>query len=313
MKPVWYLVFLVALGTASVAQTQKQAMALSSQVTVISADMGGTCSVDFRVTDLNGKGLYDARIHTIIRHGFMSQRKLELTAGTNADGRARFIKLSGAILPVTFTISNGTTVAKRTWNPADECNAHYDVAMRTTIAQPPAPSAPAPASAPASPTSQVTEASAGAAIAQTPAPLAPAPASASASSGSKVAEASAGAAVAQTPAPSAPAPAQPQSKVTIISADMGGKCWVDFRVTNMDGTGLYNAQIHAVIHHGFMSQKRLELDAATSAYGRARFVNLQEGLNSVTFTITNGVDVAKRTWSPGTDCQAHFDVPLRTK
>lgn len=93
--------------------------------------MGGNCTVDFRVTDMKGDGLYDAKISTSIRYGFMSQRKLDLEAGTNADGRARFTKLSAELKTVTFTITNGVDRARRIWAPNMDCYAQYTVPLKT--------------------------------------------------------------------------------------------------------------------------------------------------------------------------------------
>lgn len=94
--------------------------------------MGGDCSVEFRVTDMKGAGIYDAKITTSIHYGFMSQRRLDMEAGTNADGRARFIKLSPDIRAVTFTITNGVDRARRLWAPHMDCYAEYTVPLKTS-------------------------------------------------------------------------------------------------------------------------------------------------------------------------------------
>jgi hypothetical protein len=78
-----------------------------------------------------GNPLYNAKIHTLIRYGFMSKRKLELDAGTNSDGRARFAKLPEEIKkPIEFTISNGTDTAVRTYDPASGCHGNYEVPLK---------------------------------------------------------------------------------------------------------------------------------------------------------------------------------------
>lgn len=105
----------------------------------------------------------------------------------------------------------------------------------------------------------------------------------------------------------------PASPVTEISADLG-PCSAEFHVTDMAGNPLYNAKVHTVIRYGFLSKRKLELDAGTNADGRARFIKLPETLKKpVEFTITNGVDTATRNFSPATDCQASFNVPLKTR
>lgn len=311
MKPVWSIAFLLALAVAAVAQSPTPANPPRSQVTEINSDMGGNCSVEFRVTDLQGKALYDVRIHTLIRHGFMSQRKLELEAGTNADGLARFTHLLEGLNPVTFTITNGASLARRTWNPMSECRAHFDVALKP--AKPRAPAAPAPAQskvaendAPAASSPSQPPASAPVAAAPSPSQPAPAPAVPSPSK-----SAAPSAAVAPPPKPT-PKPA-PGARPYDVSADMDGNCSVEFRVTDMKGNALYDAKVRAVIRHGFLSQKKVELEAGTDANGLVRFTHLSGAILPVTFSVYNGADVAKRTWDPANLCLAHFDVPLKTK
>jgi hypothetical protein len=103
----------------------------TNPVTEISADLG-PCSAEFHITDMAGNGIYNANIHTLIRYGFMSKRKLELDAGTNSDGRARFIKLPAELKkPVEFTVSNGADRAVRNYDPAADCHVQYDVPLRT--------------------------------------------------------------------------------------------------------------------------------------------------------------------------------------
>lgn len=99
-------------------------------ITEMSADLG-TCSATFHVTDMSGNPIYNAKIHTVIRYGFMSKRKLELDAGTSSDGRARFVKLPDELKkPVEFTISNGTDTARRTFEPGADCHSSYEVPLK---------------------------------------------------------------------------------------------------------------------------------------------------------------------------------------
>lgn len=108
-------------------------------------------------------------------------------------------------------------------------------------------------------------------------------------------------------------PARPVNPVTEISADLG-TCSAEFHVTDMRGHGIYDAKIRTVIRYGFLSKRKLELEAGTNSDGRARFVKLPDNTKkSIEFTITNGIDRAKRSFNPGTDCHAEYDVPLSTK
>jgi len=99
----------------------------TSPVTEISADRG-SCKVDFKVTNFLGKPVYNAKIHTELRWGFLNGHRLDLDAGTNADGRARFINMPNAVKsPVVFHIRNGSDEALITWDPGTNCEAEYTV------------------------------------------------------------------------------------------------------------------------------------------------------------------------------------------
>jgi hypothetical protein len=115
----------VAFALAAFAQNP----APSNPVTETSADLG-PCSADFHVTNMAGKPLYNAKISTVIRYGFLGKRKLEIEMGTNSDGRARITKLPAeAKKPIEFTITNGTDKASRSYEPATDCHARYDIPL----------------------------------------------------------------------------------------------------------------------------------------------------------------------------------------
>lgn len=100
-----------------------------SAVTEISADMG-SCSVDFKVTNFAGEPVYNAKIATQIRYGFLGKRKLDLEAGTNSDGRARFVKMPDKVKnPLQFEARWGGDTAMITWDPGNNCHAEYPVLL----------------------------------------------------------------------------------------------------------------------------------------------------------------------------------------
>ncbi len=97
--------------------------------TEISADLG-TCRVDFKVTDLKGKPIYNAQIKTTIRYGFLGKRKLSLEAATNSDGRLRFVKMPNSVRdPLEFEASFGEDVTTVVWDPGNDCAAEYPVML----------------------------------------------------------------------------------------------------------------------------------------------------------------------------------------
>lgn len=106
----------------------------SNPVTEISADLG-SCSVEFKITDVAGRPLYNANIKTQIRYGFMRKRKLDLEAGTNSDGRARFVKMPSQVRePLVFRATYGKESAIMTWDPGTDCQAQYPMLMGNTSA-----------------------------------------------------------------------------------------------------------------------------------------------------------------------------------
>jgi hypothetical protein len=122
----WTMAFLIiCVGAAAAQGTSKPTV----PVTEISADLG-SCVVEFNVTNMLGKPIYDAKIKTVIRYGFLNKRKLSLEAGTNSDGRARFVKMPNEVKnPLEFEASYGGDTATITWDPGDNCEAEYPILL----------------------------------------------------------------------------------------------------------------------------------------------------------------------------------------
>lgn len=100
--------------------------------TEISADLG-SCSALFHVSDVAGNPLYNAQVHVLIRYGFLSKRKTELTAGTNADGKVKFVRLPNEVKkPLVFDVTYGAQTATLLMDPATRCEASYDVPLKVS-------------------------------------------------------------------------------------------------------------------------------------------------------------------------------------
>jgi len=109
---------------------QPQGAPASSAVPEIGAGMGN-CTVAFKITNLAGDGVYDAKITTTIRHGFMNKRRLDLEIGTNAGGQARFIQLPNEVKnPLVFRVRVSEENARYTWDPGNDCHASYTVPLK---------------------------------------------------------------------------------------------------------------------------------------------------------------------------------------
>lgn len=124
------LTLIVATAVGAAAQQPAHAASQSAPVPEISADLG-SCSADFNVADMAGKPIYAARVHTLIRYGFLNKRRTELEAYTSADGKVRFTRMPDqASKPIPFDISYQGDTAHISYDPSTACHAHYDVPLR---------------------------------------------------------------------------------------------------------------------------------------------------------------------------------------
>ncbi len=113
----WLLVLLVVAAASAAEEPQ------------ISADIG-PCWVDFTVTGAGQKPLYLAKIHTIIRYGFMSTRKMDLELSTDVNGKGKFTGLPHEVKkPIEFTITYKDQSKTVEHDPAVNCHADIAVAM----------------------------------------------------------------------------------------------------------------------------------------------------------------------------------------
>ena len=99
------------------------------QVPVVDGGLG-SCRADFTVKDGSDKPIYNAKIHVLIKYGFLSKRKTELEVGTNSDGKASVTGLPNMPKrPLEFTIKSGTVEKTVTDDPSENCNAKFDVTL----------------------------------------------------------------------------------------------------------------------------------------------------------------------------------------
>jgi hypothetical protein len=102
----------------------------ATDIPVIKGELG-PCSADFTVTDAQNNPLYDAKIHVIVRYGFMSKRKSELEIGTNGDGKARIEGLPSKVKkPLEIKVSHGEMSQMLAHDPGLDCQASFNVALQ---------------------------------------------------------------------------------------------------------------------------------------------------------------------------------------
>ena len=103
--------------------------AQAPQIPVVDGGLG-SCRADFTVKDGSDKPIYNAKIHVLIKYGFLSKRKTELEVGTNSDGKASVTGLPNLPKrPLEFSIKSGTVEKAVTDDPSEYCNAKFDVTL----------------------------------------------------------------------------------------------------------------------------------------------------------------------------------------
>jgi hypothetical protein len=123
------LVLSITLLTA--AQTQQPAQTPSSEDVPVTDGASGACSIDFNVTDSEGKPVYAARIDVHLAYGFAGAHKLDMGVYTNAQGKARFtgIPLKVRKPPIEFRAKKGDLIGLATMDPMVDCQAKHDIVL----------------------------------------------------------------------------------------------------------------------------------------------------------------------------------------
>jgi hypothetical protein len=96
-----------------------------------------------------------------------------------------------------------------------------------------------------------------------------------------------------------------------ISADLG-PCSALITVTDADAKPIYGAKITARVQYGFMSVKKLDLEAFTGADGKVKITRLPETLKKpMVIHVDKDTKGDQVEFKPAERCKAIFDVQLR--
>jgi hypothetical protein len=129
----------VQSGQQTAASHASPAAQPAQKVPVMDGD-AGPCSLELTVTDSDGKPVYAATIKVHMAYGFAGIRRLDLEAGTNSDGKVKFIGLPSRVHrpPLEFHASKDELVGMASYDPAEECQAKHDISMekRKPLQQP---------------------------------------------------------------------------------------------------------------------------------------------------------------------------------
>src|SRR5205823_9749981 len=91
----------------------------------------GPCSLALTVLGADGKSVYNATVKVHIAYGFGGVRKLDLQAGTNADGKVKFTGLPARVHrpPLEFDAAKDQFGGSLTYDPYAECQATHDIKL----------------------------------------------------------------------------------------------------------------------------------------------------------------------------------------
>ena len=119
----------VSISTFATSSLPKPQAPDSAEVPVVKGG-AGSCTADFVVSDSSGKGIYDAKIRIQIKYRFMGLHKLDLTVGTNYEGKARIEGLPEQIKKTAeFTVSHGDQTKSLPYDPEVDCHSRHDVTL----------------------------------------------------------------------------------------------------------------------------------------------------------------------------------------
>ncbi|HWF06625.1 MAG TPA: hypothetical protein VHA06_23240 [Candidatus Angelobacter sp.] len=128
---IFSVTFLSAAQPQQPAQAQPTAQTQPSGDVPVTDGASGDCSIDFNVTDSEGKPVYAARIDVHLAYGFAGAHKLDMGVYTNAEGKARFtgIPLRVRKPPIEFRAKKDDLIGLATMDPLAECHARHDIVL----------------------------------------------------------------------------------------------------------------------------------------------------------------------------------------
>ena len=127
---IWLAGLLVASISAFAHSTFGEPQTPGSADVPVLKGGAGSCTADFMVNDSSGKGVYNAKIAIQIKYGFMGLRKLDLTIGTNFEGKARVEGLPEQMKgSAEFRVSHGDQSKTVPYDPQANCHPRHEVIL----------------------------------------------------------------------------------------------------------------------------------------------------------------------------------------
>lgn len=123
------LVLAVLLLLSPLALTA-QGKATAMPPTELSAGLGN-CSALITVTDAASKPLFNAKVSTRLRYGFLGAKKMDLEAYTSAGGQVHFTHMPEKLKhPAAIEITKDGKMQSVVFDPRSLCQAKFDVQLK---------------------------------------------------------------------------------------------------------------------------------------------------------------------------------------
>ncbi len=90
----------------------------------------GTCAADFVVKDADGKPVYQATIHSKIRYGALSVKRMDVEVSTNDEGKARIEGLPSKAKPIVYDIEKAGVKTTAQQDVATGCLASLQITLK---------------------------------------------------------------------------------------------------------------------------------------------------------------------------------------
>ncbi len=97
----------------------------------------GPCSLELSVIGADAKPAYAATVKAHMSYGFGGIRRLDLEAGTNSDGKVKFIGIPARVHqpPLQFHASKDEFEGVTAYDPSTECQAKHDIRLEKSRAR----------------------------------------------------------------------------------------------------------------------------------------------------------------------------------
>jgi hypothetical protein len=133
-----FFIWLAQAQSQSPSKPDKSPPQTGQQVPAMDGE-AGPCSLELTITDADGKPVYAAKVRVHIAYGFGGFHKLDLEAGTNSDGKLKFMGLPARVHrpPLEFHASKDDLQGTATYDPSAECQASHNISMSKQKAETP--------------------------------------------------------------------------------------------------------------------------------------------------------------------------------